>query len=65
MTPGRTITEQLALSILAREGVAAIWQLYVALRTLIARSTLWRRNRFWSSPTPRRQLGCASKESAS
>lgn len=28
--PGRTITEQLALSILAREGVIAIWKLYVA-----------------------------------
>jgi hypothetical protein len=31
MTPGRTLTEQLAISILAREGVAAaIWHLYLS-----------------------------------
>ena len=30
MTPGRKLTEQLALSILAREGVAAIWQLHLS-----------------------------------
>jgi hypothetical protein len=30
MTPGRTLTEQLAISILAREGVSAIWHLYLS-----------------------------------
>ena len=30
MAPRPTLTEQLGLSILAREGTAAIWQLHVA-----------------------------------
>jgi hypothetical protein len=30
MDHARTITENLALSILAREGIAAIWQLHLA-----------------------------------
>ena len=30
MTHARTLTEKLALSILAREGIAAIWQLHMA-----------------------------------
>ena len=30
MTPGRALTEQLALSILAREGLAVIWQLHLS-----------------------------------
>jgi hypothetical protein len=30
MTRAHTLTEELALSILAREGIAAIWQLHLA-----------------------------------
>jgi hypothetical protein len=30
MTRSRTMTENLALSILAREGIAAVWQLHLA-----------------------------------
>jgi hypothetical protein len=30
MTGSHTLTEKLALSILAREGIAAIWQLHMA-----------------------------------
>jgi hypothetical protein len=30
MTRARTLTEKLALMILAREGIAAIWQLHLA-----------------------------------
>ena len=30
MTCSRTLSEKLALSILAREGIAAIWQLHLA-----------------------------------
>ena len=29
MTPARTLTEKLALMILAREGISAIWQLHL------------------------------------
>ena len=30
MTRSRTLSEKLALSILAREGIAAVWQLHLA-----------------------------------
>jgi hypothetical protein len=61
MTRDRTLTEKLALSILARDGIAAVWQLHMAAAAAYRTGIRSLRLPFWKSPTPRKQLGSGPK----
>ena len=62
MTTRRTLTDDLALMILARDGIAAIWQLNLEAAEAYRTGTRLLRSLFWRWPMPRKKHGSEPRE---
>ena len=62
MTPHRTLTDDLALMILARDGIAAIWQLNLEAAEAYRTGHPFAAESILESPMPRKKHGSEPRE---